>query len=346
MDLNNGREAAAVPPMAGGQPIGEDTAEQAAQWLTLLMSGEASEADRRRLQLWLRADPEHERAWRHIEAVTGRLKLLAPKAAYQVLSHTQAQTSTARRPSRRQALRLLGVAGLAGGASLLASRTQAWQEAAADYRCATGEQRSLTLDDGTLITLNTGSAVDVRFTDQQRRLRLVAGEIMVSTGHALRQGLPDARPFFVDTAQGSIRALGTRFMVRQWAQHSSVAVLESAVEITPTQAGPALRLRAGERSSFTRQAAAPAQALDETAEAWTRGQLVADDMRLADFLTELARYRSGLLRCEAAVADLRLSGVFPLGDTEHILASLPAVLPVRLRQLSRYWVTVAATEKS
>ncbi len=73
-------------PMAGGQPISEATADQAAQWLTLLMSGEASHEERQRWQQWRAAHPDHERAWQHIEAITGRLKQMEPKAAYRTLS--------------------------------------------------------------------------------------------------------------------------------------------------------------------------------------------------------------------------------------------------------------------
>jgi transmembrane sensor len=68
------------------------------------------------------------------------------------------------------------------------------------------------------------------------------------------------------------------------------------------------------------------------------GALVADEMRLADFLAELGRYRRGVLRCDPALADLRFSGVFPLNDTAAILAMLPQSLPVRVRTFSPYWV--------
>jgi transmembrane sensor len=321
-------------PMAGGLPLSEATADEAAAWLTLLMSGEASEDDRHRWQRWRSAHPDHERAWTHIEAVTGRFKHMVPGAAYQALSpYAKAAPAS---PGRRQALNLLLWGGLAGTAGLLALRTPMGQQALAQHRTGTGEQRDLTLADGTRITLNTGSAVDLRFDARQRRLRLVAGEVMVLTA-------PDARPFIVDTAEGSIRALGTRFTVRQWEGRTSVAVLESAVEITPLDATtrPAV-LRAGERTSFTRGSWEAASALAEQDAAWTRGQIVADGVRLGDFMAELGRYRRGFVQCDPAVADLRFSGVFPLHDTDRILSTLPNVLPVQVRLRTRYWVTVEA----
>ncbi len=330
-------------PMAGGQPLHPAIADQAADWLTLLMSGEASEAERARWQAWRAEHPDHERAWQHIETVVGHLKVLQPQAAYQTLSPYANEAP--RQPGRRQALQLLLWGGVAGAAATLGSRTQTWQSLSASHRTATGEQRSWTLEDGTLLQLNTASAVSVLFDERQRRVRLHAGELMVVTGHARRGGQREQRPFIVETAEGEILALGTRFSVRQHAAHSRVMVFESAVEIRPRSAAAGVqRLNAGERLSFSASGFGMTTAVDEQDGAWTRGQIIADNMRLADFVAELDRYRPGLLRCTEDVAELRISGVFPLQDTDHILANLPNVLPLQVQQRSRYWVTVMAAE--
>jgi transmembrane sensor len=328
-------------PMAGGQPLHPAIADQAADWLTLLMSGEASEAERARWQAWRAEHPDHERAWRHIESIVGRLKVLQPKAAYQSLSPYAGEAP--RQPGRRQALQLLLWGGFAGAAATLGSRTQTWQSLSASHRTATGEQRSWTLEDGTQLQLNTASAVSVLFDDTQRRLRLHAGELMIVTGHTRRDGQREQRPFIVETAEGEILALGTRFSVRQHAAHSQVIVFESAVEIRPRGASAGVqRLNAGERLAFSASGFGMSSAIDEQDGAWTRGQIIADNMRLADFVAELARYRPGIVRCTEDVAELRLSGVFPLQDTDRILANLPNVLPLAVQQRSRYWVTVMA----
>ncbi|EWM41311.1 fecR family protein [Bordetella holmesii 41130] len=326
------------PPMACGQPISEATADAAAQWLTVLMSGEATTQERQRWQQWRAASPEHERAWQHIEAVTGRrLPLIQAGAAYQTLSPYNGATARA----RRKTLRLLLWGGLIGGSSLLATRSQTWQNLTADYRSAIGQQRTIALADGTEIVLNTASAIDVRFDSQLRLIRLVAGQALFTTGHRLVGGKPDSRPFIVQTAQGRVRALGTRFMVRQEDDRSAVAVLESAVEISPQQASER-RLDAGESVFFTRHGVDVPVALADKELAWTHGQIIAEDLPLADFLAELSRYRPGLLRCDPAVAHLRLSGVFPLQDTDTILDMLPKFLPVRISQRTRYWIVVQA----
>lgn len=330
------------PRLAGGQPISEAVADQAADWLTLLMSGEATDEDRQQWQRWRAEHPDHERAWQHIEAVTGNLRVMEPRAAYKVLS-PYASAQEPRSPGRRKTVRLLLWGGIAGTAGLLVSRAPRVQQLAADYRTGTGEQRTVTLTDGTLVTLNTASAINVRFDGQRRLLRLLAGEMLITTGHAANDAGVETRPFIVETAEGRVRALGTRFTVRQRNDRTEVSVLESAVEITPRDASSAAQvLRAGEQATFTRSSIDASQPVGDQAVAWWRGQLVADEMRLGDFLDELSRYRSGIVRYSPDVAGLKFSGVFPLHDTDRILATLPSVLPVQVVLRTRYWVTVEA----
>lgn len=328
-------------PQAGGRALDPAIADQAADWLTLFMSGEASDHDRQRWSRWRSAHPDHDRAWRHIEEVTGRLRGMDSRTAYPVLSpYADASRPP---PRRRAALRALLWGGVAGAAGLLAARTPLAERLAADYRTGIGERRTVMLADGTALTLNTASAVDLRFDGRQRLLLLRAGEVLIATGRAASAIGSELPPFVVASADGRIRALGTRFTVRQHAQGTEVTVLESAVEIAPFDLPPGTRvLEAGQRLRFTRAAIGPPQPASDALPAWSRGQLVADNMRLDDFLEELGRYRPGLLRCAPEVAGLRLSGVFPVQDTDRILATLPSVLPVQVAQRTRFWVTVEA----
>ncbi|MBV7534253.1 FecR domain-containing protein [Duganella sp. sic0402] len=307
----------------------DTAADQAAEWLTTLMSSDFSAADQQRWQQWRAADPDNERAWQHIEAVCARLKGLQGGPAYQVLS--------VQSPRRRNSIALLLGLGVAGSAGVLGARSQAWQQLSADMRTAVGERREWTLEDGTRVLLNTGSAVKLRYDAHQRLLQLVTGEIRIETSHAGAAG----RPFIVQTAQGRVRALGTVFSVRQLNHRTQVDVQNSAVEITPASADSTpLTLTAGQRTVFsTRDITAPTPSSTDNL-AWTLGAIVADDMRLDDFLEELGRYRRGVLRCDPALAKLRFSGVFPLKDTNAVLAMLPNSLPVRIRTFSPYWVSV------
>ena len=316
--------------------ISEAVAQQAADWLTVLMSDEAGEQQRRDWQHWRDADPEHARAWQQIEAFSQRFGQVHKGAATQALAGAAPPAASHK---RRQLLVWLGVA---GGAGMLAAQTGAWDEVRtlrADYRTATGERRDITLADGSALSLNTGSAVNVRFDGERRLIELLAGEILIVSGHGA--GVENTAPLVVATREGLVRALGTRFVVRQEDGVSTVDVFESAVEIRPRDsAGAPLLLAAGRGVAFSRHAPDAPHAIDAYADAWSRGQLIVDDVTLGDFLADLARYRPGVIDCAPAVAQLRLSGVFPLADTQRILNMLPNSLPVQVRSRTRYWVTV------
>lgn len=187
--------------------------------------------------------------------------------------------------------------------------------------------------------MNADSAVDLDFSPRQRLVRLRGGDIEVTTAQGLKDGAP---PFIVETLHGRIRALGTRFVVRQRGQGASwVAVFEGTLEITPrAQPGNRHLLQTGLQAQFDAQATTPAGPADPAQAAWTRGMLVAEDMPLAEFLAELSRYRPGYLGCDGSVAQLLVSGTYPLADTDQVLAMLLTTLPVRLRTATRYWVKV------
>jgi transmembrane sensor len=117
-----------------------------------------------------------------------------------------------------------------------------------------------------------------------------------------------------------------------------VAVFEGAVEAR-SRTGELLRVDSGEAARLSATQALPAGAAGD-GPGWDEGVLVASDMRLDRFVAELRRYRPGLITLQPEVAGLRLSGVFPLGDTDRILQSLVQVLPVRIHVPVRYWVRI------
>jgi transmembrane sensor len=179
--------------------------------------------------------------------------------------------------------------------------------------------------------------VDLDYSEAQRLVLLREGEILLRTAHAVP---PDPRPLLVRTAEGSAQALGTYFGVRQLDSRSRVAVIEGQVRLQPREASAGLVLSAGQSADFSASQVEPPRASQHPPQAWLDGVLYADGLRLADFLQELARYRPGLLRCDPAVADLRISGGFQVDDTDAVLLAVSRSLPVRLVYRSRYWVTV------
>lgn len=312
--------------------------QQAAEWIAQLWSDDVTDQDRADCARWRARHPDHEQAWQRLLAFEGKLLGLPREAARHALRRPKTSAG------RRRALRALSLGVIVLGAGYAARSTGTWQRAAADYRSATGEIRDLTLPDGTRVTLSTASAIDLRFSDTERLVVLRAGEILIATA-------PDtaaqARPFLVRTRHGSVQALGTRYSVRDDDDTTRVAVFEGAVEIRPMDApGQAVRLDAGQGSRFSRDRVEPPAAANDDAAAWSRGLLVADGMRLEDFTAELARYRSGVVRCDPAVADLRVSGVFSLRDTDRALENLTRGLPVDVVYRTRYWVTLRAAYRS
>lgn len=155
---------------------------------------------------------------------------------------------------------------------------------------------------------------------------------------------PDPRPFLVQTNQGRIRALGTRFTVREISdsrgEQTQVTVLEQAVSNRPALVARETRLAAKQQARFTRTQPPLPTPAPAGEPAWIRGQIVANQQRLEDFIQELARYRPGILRCHPSVAHLRISGVFQINDTDQVLSIVAETLPVQVSRLTDYWVSV------
>jgi len=306
---------------------------EAADWLVELQSGTATEADHRAVQAWCQRSTEHAQAWQRAQAVLGDFsRLPAP-----VTGETLRRLSRNGAVSRRQALQRLGLWLLAAPAAWLAWRETPWQQWTADARTAVGEQRPLTLADGSQLLLNTDTSINISFDARERRIDLLAGEILLTSA---RDPATPARPLLVRTLHGQATARGTRFSVRIEGALTRVAVLEGAVDTRPLHAAGSLLLRAGERSAFDADRVLPASPLEVGDLAWENGMLLARDMRLADLLQELGRYRPGVLRCHPAVSELKVSGAFPLADTDASLRLLGDTLPVTIQGLTRYWVTV------
>lgn len=291
--------------------------------------GQASEQDQQAFERWRTASPAHAQAWARAQSVLGVFEQVPAGVGRDAIQ-------TLRRPGRRRAMHALAGMLVAAPLGLLAWRERPWETLAADVATSTGERKTMRLADGTRLVLNTASAVDIAFTATERRLHLRRGEILVSTG---QDPSPTYRPFLVETPNGTAQALGTRFSVRRLDDQDRLSVFEHAVEIRPRH-GAAITLQAGQQAVFGASGVHAPTPTDPGAALWEQGMLVAKNMRLADVVAELARYRRGFLRCHLDVAELRMSGAISLDDTDAGLSALERTLPLRVSRLSRYWVTV------
>ncbi|MBD9566281.1 FecR domain-containing protein [Pseudomonas sp. PDM09] len=299
-------------------------AEQAVHWWIQVQQGPLNPRQQIAWQQWLDAHAEHRRAWEHIQRVNQRLRGLSSPLAHAALNAPKSA-------GRRQALKLLLILGAGSAVTWGMREHNPLMPLLADYRSPIGQRRKVPLGDGSQVQLNTASSVDVRVDGQQRLIRLLEGEMLLTAAQA----------FQVQTAQGLLKTQGGRLNVRQFADHTQVAVFEGSVELTPDGGAP-LMLQTARQLSFGARGIGAPLPLDANSGAWADGMLVAAHMRLGDFLDELGRYRRGQLKCAANVADLLISGTYPLDDSERILDLLEISLPVKVRRFTRYWVTVEA----
>ncbi|QZP33972.1 FecR domain-containing protein [Pseudomonas sp. DR48] len=317
---------------ASSKPVSAHVLDAAIAWQLSLDSG--NPVEREEFAKWHAAHEEHARAWRQLGMLDQRFSVASGPARTALLQSRE----SIRRRVRKLGSGVASLVAVIGLALFAGDRYLPIDYWLADQRTATGEQRTLRLIDGTLINLNTHSAIDVRFDEKQRLIVLQEGEILVETGHG------DARPFIVETREGSLRALGTRFLVRREDDGTRLSVLQSAVAAHPQSSPEEQILHEGQQVLMRGNGLGPITTLNLGADAWTRGMLVVDNARLEDLVHELARYRHGHLGVAPEIADLRITGSFPLHDTDKALNALLPTLPVQIEQHTPWWVTVAKAQ--
>ena len=314
------------------KPVSAKVLDAAIAWQLSLDSG--SPVEREAFSQWHAAHEEHARAWRQLGMLDQRFSVANGPARTALLQSRE----SIRRRVRKLGNGVASVIAVIGLALFAGERYLPLDYWLADQRTATGEQRTLRLADGTLLNLNTHSAVDIRFDEKQRRIILQEGEILVETGHG------DARPFIVETREGSMRALGTLFLVKREEEGTRLSVLKSAVAAHPESSAEEQILQEGQQVLMRSNGLGPIVAVNAGADAWTRGMLVVDNARLKDLVHELGRYRPGHLGVAPEIADLRITGSFPLHDTDKALSALLPTLPVQIEQHTPWWVTVAKAD--
>jgi len=320
-----------------GGPTATEALEEAAEWLMAMSAGAVTDAQRADWLAWRSSSPERAQAWQRAERLMGKLDGLPPALSMSALDRP---ADPGRRAMISRLALLLAVLPASWAGWKLTER-QGW---AADYRSTVGECRQLTLVDGTQIFLNTDSAIDIRFDADERFIQLRRGEILVQTAPDI---VVPARPLRVATREGRMQALGTRFSVRELDGRTYLAVIEGAIRIEPARAAAKAGtiVQAGERVDFTAHTVGRPVPVDATATAWTQGMLLADGMRLDDFVTQLARYQRGVIRCDPRIAGLRISGAFPVSDTQRSLSMLESTYALRVSaHINGYWTLLYPAE--
>ncbi|NAT79026.1 iron dicitrate transport regulator FecR [Dickeya dadantii] len=283
-----------------------------------------SERERRAWRSWLESDDRHQLAWRQVEQIQARFQTPDNRLISSVLSRQGRE--------RRSALKLLVLAGLTGtvGYSL------PWRSYAADYRTGVGERRQLTLAQGVQVWLNTDSALNVRHQNDELVLQLLSGELLLEREDG------ENTPLWLETGQGRVMPASVcKLSLRTWEQRSCLAVFggEAYLQLA-AGADRRLRLPAGQEVTYSREQWQPPVAVLTFRQSWSSGVLVADNMRLDQLIGEIARYQRLHFQLDDDVAALRISGVFPLQDTERLFNALTKTLPITLSHRFHWWVTI------
>jgi transmembrane sensor len=301
-------------------------AERAAEWLDVLEH--ANDEERTEFAEWLIASPRHAEEALFVTALGEELKKarlrelpsvrkLMNEAAENIVP--LADMAAIRRPT--PSTRRSGALGLAAAVVLAVAGALWWiSHRAPAYTTSVGEQRTIQLEDGSTVVLNTLSRVSVHYSDELREIQLLEGEALFAVHE-------DAtRPFRVMTDDAIVQALGTQFNVDRHRSGTTVSVVEGKVSVAPTatrgdgkkelSAGEEARVSEGRRVIKRVGEKRIAQAV-----AWRNHQLVFLSDTLVDIASEFNRYnRAPRLVVEDRIAGAkRYSGVFAAGDPRSLI---------------------------
>lgn len=255
--------------------------QQAAIWQLRLRDARGEPSVREAFDRWLDENPAHRFAHAEAEA----FMLPADLASREVLAETPLDARARARPVRWLPL----AASLVLAVGLAAAHPDALTNLGAEETTARGETRTIALNDGSRITLNARSAIDVEMSEGERHIRLRRGEAYFDIAHDA------SRPFTVEAGEADVRVVGTRFNVRLRPAETTVTVDRGVVDLS-TGGGPKLRLTAGSQG-FAEHGRTQRQPNYEPLEvsAWRRGRLVFYETPLGEVVEALNQHRKAPL---------------------------------------------------
>ncbi len=309
--------------------------EEAARWFVEFRTGDIDEAGRRDFDAWMRASPEHLRAFIEIAALWGHSGALDTDGRFPVdelIASAREETNVTSmfrtpQPTRLAAKRRIWLSA-ASVLVLVAGSLVSWfvLRERQTYSTEVGEQRSLRLADGSTVALNSLSRARISFSDSTRTVELLEGE-------ALFRVVQDAsRPFIVRAEGAVVQAVGTEFDVDKRSRGMVVTVLEGRVAVltagTPADRGPMqphpVQVSAGEQMDTAAGSSQPTRANVSSAIAWMQGKVILQSATLEEVAERFNRYTQRRLIAEDhGRAPFRLSGVFST-DPDFLIRYLRA----------------------
>jgi transmembrane sensor len=332
--------------------------EQASHWWELLHSDSASSSDHREFGEWVSRSPERVEAYLETARLVKAIKsprLIWPSTAAEVLireaksspetvlpfSAARVAESADRRGARQSHGRLAWAAAavLLIGVGLVLFMLERPQE----FRTALGEQRSVLLADGSRVTLNTASTIEVNLHNGRREVRLVQGEALFEVARA-------ARPFVVRAGNALLKDVGTQFNVDMHTNGTTVTVVEGQVAVDSPGAKEIAGARADNSGRGTVEplilgandrvlvtpagVGAPQRGVNIAASvAWTQRQLMFEHRPLSEVAEEFNRYNRDRIDIDSAeLKRQEVTGVFDAKDPASFMAFLSSVPGVEIRE--------------
>ena len=302
--------------------------EAAAQWCMRLHEPDCTRPAREAFAVWLSANPLHAQEYEamlDIWGISGYLTRPSPAPARVVALPPAPRRRTWQRVAVAAAVTLLALPVAAYSGWQLG-----WLPNAHERYSADASAKTVTLPDGSQVELNLGTQLTFSNYKDQRRATLSKGEAFFKVSHDA------SHPFLVQAAEGQIRVTGTQFNVWMYEDQVRVTLLEGSVLVTSNKrlSGDGLRLEPGMQARY--KAGDYAAQISPTAAitselAWRNGKLVLDNLSLADALPLINRYLdTPLALADSATGKLRIGGVFNTREIDHLVTSLPKVLPIYL----------------
>jgi len=314
-------------------PIAPHIEEAAAAWVARHDTGPLDAAEAAEFEAWLQASPAHRAAFELYGDLWSDFDNLS--------SRSQPVEAAPPEPANDAADFRISRRAVAAGAALLFVSAVTYAgfilnraPAPEAFETAVGEQRTVTLADRSRVTLNTDTRFVVEFSERERRIVMERGEAFFEVAH------DSARPFTVSSAAGSVRAIGTRFVVRVRGERElDVMVTEGRVLVSrsPAQSGEradmarSAPLSAGQQLRTDQPVVATVTPQEITRElAWRQGDVVFSGEPLSAAAAEMQRYTPTRISVDPAVAHYSVGGYFRTNDLEAFLQTVQSVFPVRV----------------
>ncbi|NOT11194.1 MAG: FecR family protein [Methylococcaceae bacterium] len=308
---------------------------EAMAWFSRQRTGGLSAKEQALFQAWQAKSPAHRQAYQDVQALwddtdfNQAIRLASLKR--QPVAESPVPLNKRHTPNRGHWLSF----GLAASFALCVVLLDPITRLQADYYTPVGGNQAITLADGSIVTLNTNTAIKVAFSGNERRIRLIEGEAYFDVRHL------DGQPFIVEADNTETRVVGTQFMVRTTQVEEKITVIKGLVNVSNTLQNQSVFLHPDQQVSNNASGLSTVRQLEGSQEAfWLNGRLSLQDVPLEHAVNELARYLPGLVVITGnSLKAYRISGRFNITQPQHALTTLERTLPITVTTIGG-WLTV------